>query len=756
MSKTTRPNAYEAADGQQSPPQPDSNVSAPADGTGEETLVLPAASADEVMPSGAATELSTVSEPDGTSTPKPANAALAEHIGKPRATASPTTSEFEQAGFYPINANRTRKFPGTPSDRFAEEERRNARSSAMREKEPTTCPKFKPAPTSTRDARDAHDKRRTSNTVSSQPTPAETTGGSMLASFVLVDLIELQRFPPFDLNSQQCGSNRGVEESLSSAPATAVRASRPAATNANLVARSDESHAAPNRPPSPHFGHVTRSTSGSFTLSHINANKKEAILQQQSLARRTSGQRGPSPRRAESSAMGAARSADQPARSIKMEPISPFYLPKIPDMYYDSEEDQYVSPSEEAALRKRKRKREIASAARLQEHLDKHGFTEIPAPAPARPPAAQMDAMSISDSDSDSDDAADDKLVNGGVAINNPQVSEDDLAATAAMHAALSHSSIKVTTAGSRSPINGISRNHYWIHIDPDQRRAIARARGYKILARGISIIGHPEIDPRDPAMLAFFNKTIRDMFGKDCKARAVRLVAAVDGKPGENAAPDAFAIVGLTREQADFLAGPEWVLASSLQLELHDIDEEGSDHLHTWSGAMPRGPAALKGLTESNIMEMLLASLRLQRQDVILPRSPGVVTRQFVVNGANFLSTDNHRRFRDALANVTIDTHIRSRAEVWDGWHCIVCHSVTHPTGMCPSRILEGWAAAADELLRRLREKRNKQHEDDEKTNPRHDENKRGGRDGGRGGRDGCGGSSGGAGAQRGRKTAF
>ncbi|EJD48163.1 hypothetical protein AURDEDRAFT_162632 [Auricularia subglabra TFB-10046 SS5] len=526
-------------------------------------------------------------------------------------------------------------------------------------------PKSKPAPVSTREGRDAREKRKSVNSASSQPTPAEATGGSMLASF---------RFPPFDLNAQQRGINRGAEDPLPSTPATAVRANRPAAMNANQVARPDESHAAPTRPPSPHLGRFTWSTSGSFTLSRLNANKKEALLQQQSLTRRASGHRGPSPNRAESSTMGAARGADQPARGadqpargIKMEPFSPFYLTKIPDMYYDSEEDQYLSPSEEAALRERKRKREIANAARLQERLDRHGFAEVPAPAPVKPPAAQMDAMSISDSDSDSDEEADNDLANGGVAINNPQASEDDLAATAAMHSALTNSSIKVSTAGARGPINGIPRNNYWTHVNPDQRRAIARARGYKILARGIGIIGHPEIDPRDPAMLAFFNKTIRDMFGKDCKARAVRLVAAVDGKAGENAAPDAFAIVGLTREQADFLAGPEWILAGSLQLEPHDIDEEGSDHLQTWSGAMvstsrferllagqiadnadvraiARSHAAQKNLNESEVMAMILASLRPQRQDVILPRSPGVVTRQFVVNGANFLSTDNHR----------------------------------------------------------------------------------------------------------------
>ncbi|EJD38389.1 hypothetical protein AURDEDRAFT_172632 [Auricularia subglabra TFB-10046 SS5] len=755
MSNETRPPSYEAADTPQGVSQADAVPPPTADGPTDAALVPQPILADESM-RGAS------SDPEGTATPKPAAANLVDEAGgEPRITASPTTSEFEQAGFYPVHPDRSRKHPGTPSDRVAEEERRNARTVAMREKGPAASQK----PKSTHVA--ARDKRKQAAPMSNSTRRDELNGGSMLASF---------RFPPFEstrMSSQQPGIPREAAEPPLSAPATAVHASLPDTTHASQV---DHPAARPSfsRPPSPHSGRFTRPASGSFTISRINANKKDAFLQQQLLTRCSNGQRGPSPSRAESSSMGAAHDAAgrafqndafQPARAIKTEPISPFIIPRLPDEYYDSDEDPYLSPSEEKARRDTQRKRAAACAAQRQRDFEANGLTEIP--APARPPTADPDAMSIADSsDSDDDFFANTSLANGGVAINNPLASEDELSTAAALYKVLANARIRVTAAGERGPINGLGRNHYWRNACPDQRQAIMQAKGYRILARALGIIGHPEIDPRDPAMLAFVNKTIRDMFGADCRAFATRIVSPAGAGPDEEVEPGVFAITGLTEAQAAFLQRYEWILAGALQLEVHDVNEVGSDFINTWSGAMvsksrfERGlipkllshpgvqavaasHAAQKGISQGSALALITATLHVDSFDVVLPRSPGVVTRQFVVNGGSFLSADNQRRLREYTADIVVDTHLLGRATVWHGWHCIVCNSVTHPTGMCPSRILEGWAEAADELMRRLKEKRGKRREEhEEQPKPRGEDNKRGGHGGGRGGRGGGGAS--------------
>ncbi|EJD54703.1 hypothetical protein AURDEDRAFT_156480 [Auricularia subglabra TFB-10046 SS5] len=244
--------------------------------------------------------------------------------------------------------------------------------------------------------------------------------------------------------------------------------------------------------------------------------------------------------------------------------------------------------------------------------------------------------------------------------------------------------------------------------------------------------------------------------------------------EPGRGSRPGVFAITGLTQDQANFMDGLEWLLAGALQLEVHDIDEIASDHINTWSGAMVSKSRFRRGLipemlanpdvqavaanhaeqngqTAGNALALIIASLRIDFFDVALPRTPGVVTRQLVVNGGSFLSTDNLRRLREATGTIYVDTHLHGRAEAWHGWNCLVCNSITHPTGMCPSRVLDGWAEAADEAVRRLKEKRAKRRDDDEKTKPRGDDSKRGGHGGGRGGR-GAGGAAGGT-SHQGRK---
>ncbi|EJD42141.1 hypothetical protein AURDEDRAFT_168696 [Auricularia subglabra TFB-10046 SS5] len=767
MSHATRQNVYEESDEQEDASQVVPPVPSGANGPAEEQLVPQAVPADENMPKHAPSS-------DDAATPRPAAAGLAAPVGEPRITASPTTSEFDQAGFFPAAADRTRKFPGTPSDRVAEEERRDTRAAAMHEKEPAPAPKPKQAHIG------AREKRKQAEAVIKPTKRSETTGGSILASF---------KFPPYNsgiTSTQQHSIPRGTADPAPSAPATAVRAIQPEAPHANHLGRpSNQGHAQPTRAPSPHSGRFTRGASNSYTLARLSESQKEAALQQQALARRSTSQRGPSPSRAESSAMGATRRTSFPAlqndafmppRPVKREPTSPFIIPKLPDDYYVSEDDPYASPSEEKARRELHRKKVAARAEKRQRDFEEYGFTEMP--APAQFPTLNLDAMAIDDdddSDSDSDDLAPSNLANGGVAINNPQPTEDQLAATIAMHRALANARIRVTRAGTRGPVNGLGRNQYWMHACPDQRRAILQARGHRVLARALGIIGHPEIDPRDPAMLAFLNKTIRDMFGDDSRAFATRIVSPVGANPGEEVAPGVFAITGLTEDQADFLNGMEWLLAGALQLEIHDVDEIASDHINTWSGAMVtrsrfrRGlipqlisnanvqavaadHAAQNDMTAGNAMVLIITSLRIDFFDVALPRTPGVVTRQFVVNGGSFLSTDNRRRLREATADIFVDTHLHGRAEVWHGWNCIVCNSITHPTGMCPSRILDGWAEAADELVRRLKEKRSKRRDDDnDKGKPRGDDSKRGGHGGGRGGR-GAGGA-GGSTSQHGRK---
>ncbi|EJD42665.1 hypothetical protein AURDEDRAFT_168188 [Auricularia subglabra TFB-10046 SS5] len=757
MSHATRQNAYEGSDEQEDVPQAVSSAPPTANGPAEEQLVPQAVPADESMPEPAPPS-------DDAATPRPAAAGLAAPVGEPRITASPTTSEFDQAGFLPVAADRTRKFPGTPSDRVAEEERRDTRAAAMHEKELAPGPKTKHAHIG------AREKRRQAEVVNKPAKRSETTGGSILASF---------KFPPYNsgiMDTQQHGIPRGTADPSLSAPATAVRAIQPEAPHANHLGRpSNQGHAQSARPPSPHSGRFTRGASNSYALARLSESQKEAARQQQALARRSTSQRGPSPSRAESSTMGATRRTSFPAPQnddfmppypVKREPTSPFIIPKLPDDYYVSEDDPYVSPSEEKARRELHRKKVAARAEKRQRDFEEYGLTEIP--APVQMPTLDLDAMSIDeDSDSDSDALAPSNLANGGVAINNPQPTEDQLAATIRMHRALANARIRVTRAGSRGPVNGLGRNHYWMHACPDQRRAILQARGHRVLARALGIIGHPEIDPRDPAMLAFLNKTIRDMFGDDSRAFATRIVSPVGANPGEEVAPGVFAITGLTEDQADFLNRMEWLLAGALQLEIHDVDEIASDHINTWSGAMVtrsrfrRGlipkllsnanvqavaadHAAQNGMTAGNALVLIITSLRIDFFDVALPRTPGVVTRQFVVNGGSFLSTDNRHRLREATADIFVDTHLHGRAEVWHGWNCIVCNSVTHPTGMCPSRVLDGWAEAADELVRRLKEKRNKRRDDDnDKNKPRGDDSKRGGHGGGRGGR-----GAGGAGA--------
>ncbi|EJD54702.1 hypothetical protein AURDEDRAFT_156479 [Auricularia subglabra TFB-10046 SS5] len=446
MPHATRQDGYEELEEQQSVPQDAASAAPVTNGPADESLIPQAVPAVEDMPERSPS-------PDDAATPRPAAAGLATSADEPRVTASPTTSEFDQAGFFPAVVDRTRKFPGTPSDRAAEEERRDARAAAMHEKEPLPAPKPK-------------------------------------------------------------STHAGAREKRKTGP-------------------SSQAHVQPARPLSPHAGRFTRNASSSYTLGRLSESQKVAALQRQALAQRNATQRGPSPSRAESSTMGAARrpsradsqnDAFMPARPVKREPISPFVIPKLPEDYYVSEDDPYISPSEEKSWRDLHRKKAAARAEQRQRDFEEFELTEIPDPMQLS--AANLDAMTFGDdSDSDSDGFTPSSLANGGVAINNPQPSEDELAATVALHRALANARIRVTRAGTRGPVNGLGRNHYWMNADPDQRRAILQARGYRVLVRAIGIIGHPEVDPRDPAMLAFINKTIRDMFGDDCRALATRML---------------------------------------------------------------------------------------------------------------------------------------------------------------------------------------------------------------------------------------
>ncbi|EJD51919.1 hypothetical protein AURDEDRAFT_120539 [Auricularia subglabra TFB-10046 SS5] len=770
-------------------PRADANAESHSpNGPGESSMLQHPANATN-PPIAAEQEGTSVSADDAT--PTPHGGGLQTTTREPLLTASPTTSEFDQAGFVPVPReptaepvanSRIRKHPGTPSNKDVAKERQNARAAEMRGKRPDLATATENLPavmakiasleasgsapqTQIRRKTIAIDKGNKESGSSAKPIH-DARGGQVIGFFNPSEHVPL----PHPSGAERPSRADQPEEAHATQPAP------------GHVVHPDPEHAAPqshtNRPPSPHFGKFVRVAPGSYAYARLTAKTGPELVKQLEKEKRDKARRGPSPARAESSAMGAGHRSTFPSLAnvvhdediIKKERNSPFLFGNnLPNPFVDSDDDGYESPSEARARRKR------AYGKTPQSHeytFALHGVEEIPAP---KVPTAAMDAMSISDSEDDESDvdlAAD--LNNAGVAIEHPMPDEDELAATRALHPALANSKIKVTTAGSIGSIDGLQRDQYWSHVCKDQRQALAKAPGYKILARGIGIIGHPEVNPRDPAMTALMNKTLRQMFGDNSRAFASRLNSPIDAKPGEETAPDAFQISGLKLHELEFLRMFQWALAGCLQLETHDIEEVPSDLIYVASGAMvstnrfrrllihrwitdptiiaiTERAGALKGIDQQTTMALLIASLDIDKQDVILPRSPGVVTRQFIVKAGDFLTPDLMRRLREAASAIVIDTFLRGRAEAWSGWNCFVCNSTTHPPGMCPSRVLEGWAEAADAIIRANKERRTKRKENDDASTEKRDYgNNRGGHGGGRGGRGG--GANGRGGAANGR----
>ncbi|EJD54060.1 hypothetical protein AURDEDRAFT_119638 [Auricularia subglabra TFB-10046 SS5] len=725
-------------------------------------------------------------------TPTPHAGGLQTTTREPLLTASPTTSEFDQAGFVPVpiarepepvepvTTSRIRKHPGTPSNKTVARERQNVHAAAMRNKKPDPAlmqehleaVQAKIARLEAENApqtqiRRGIDGNKSTDEGNGTQVIRDSRGGQIIGTFKPSS----HALPPHASSARRPARADPPDEAHATAPAP------------GLGVPPNREQAAPagpsNRPPSPHFGKFVRVAPGSYAYARLTAATGEELMRQIEKEKREKARRGPSPARAESSAMGATKRSTFPSFThddereprIKQEPISPFVIKTAPrrNPFVDSEDEAYESPSEERARRKR------AAGKAPAPHkftFELHGFEEVPAP---RAPSAAMDTMSISDSEDDSDQEDLLDLDNAGIAIEHPVPDEDELAATRALDPALANSKIKVTFTGDISNIDGLSRDHYWTNACGDQRRALDKAHGHKMLLRGIGVIGHPEINPRDPAMTALMNKTLRQMFGDNTRALASRLSAPINAPPGEEVAPDIFFVSGLTITELQFLRRFQWGLAGSLQLETHEVDEIPSVHVYVASGAMvstrrftrllqhkwitdptiialTERAGALRGIDQAAAMALLILTLRITKRDVVLPHLPGVVTRQFVVNAAANWPADLQRRLRDAASAIVIDTFLHGRAEAWSGWHCIVCHSVSHPTGLCPSRVLEGWAEAADAILRANKEKRNKRKDDDAaEAQNRDGDHKRGGHNGGRGGRGGGANGHGGFGGGRG-----
>ncbi|EJD32265.1 hypothetical protein AURDEDRAFT_178690, partial [Auricularia subglabra TFB-10046 SS5] len=128
MSKANRQNRAGPPGADKNVPQHPAIPSNPGDGSADAPLVQSAANAAGAMQT--AVEVS-----DDGATPRPAEVALETTTRAPHPTASPTTSEFDQAGFIPVpmQQNRKHKHPGTPSDRKVVEERHDVHAALRRE-----------------------------------------------------------------------------------------------------------------------------------------------------------------------------------------------------------------------------------------------------------------------------------------------------------------------------------------------------------------------------------------------------------------------------------------------------------------------------------------------------------------------------------------------------------------------------------------------------------------------------------------------
>ncbi|EJD35619.1 hypothetical protein AURDEDRAFT_175269 [Auricularia subglabra TFB-10046 SS5] len=345
--------------------------------------------------------------------------------------------------------------------------------------------------------------------------------------------------------------------------------------------------------------------------------------------------------------------------------------------------------------------------------------------------SASSDSDSESGSGSDGGDLAR-RTANNGIAVDQPRPTEEQQERTANQSPELADCPIVFLYHGDRTPPDGQKAKAWLKFVNPSQLKAIAKMDGYKFLLRVVAIIGMPPLqDVAEETVDAYVNKNFIIIF-PDLRVRLVRLKAALNAPADEQPVPYAYAVI-VDYEDATpaiVFGRGQWYRAGNLLLESQDFEQPESTYIcsminltlsrscaerrigREWRAlpgviAVAERLAQKQGISTAVAMNMIINSIRVEEFIAAKPRSPGVSIRHLRIYGAKCLSEDQRDRLVVATAGTVVDTNTHGRGTVWNGWDCLICYSRSHPTGMCPSRALDGWAAIIDMIADRLRDER-------------------------------------------------
>ncbi|EJD45708.1 hypothetical protein AURDEDRAFT_165157 [Auricularia subglabra TFB-10046 SS5] len=595
---------------------------------------------------------------------------------------SPTASMFEEAGFTPVpKAGKTRKFPGTPSDNAVRAERKENRASEIGMLDHALA---------------AGSKKNFSRVFSDTEDDGVTAHTS---------LNNLGGWPPLPSNGK--GKKKAPKPFVS-------RWARPASPAGGAT-----SHAGPTRLPP--------------------RSEPEEIHQFAS---------PPTPALPSTS-----------ASVVKQEPSSAVsYRPVFPPDGDDEGED---SPTED--LRRRLRPRANATSLHVrpprprehvappaphaadQRRLDNDGddddddIVEVEAPRfPADEPMEVSDSeyeyaevFDIEDSDSE---WACIEAPNGGIKVEHPLPSEEQTDRMIEQFGKiLAKCKLVFAAVGDISlPIDGQPANAIWKYVCAKQQKAVDEVPGDKQVITILDIKGIGPLSEQDDATVdAFVNKLLVTMYPENSdKYQAIRLKARLSAGPDEQVRKHSYVLVRMpTRRLAPFRSG-RFISAGLALIQSHEYREDASPYLCAYEGltsskrcalrdikgtlrqtpgvvAVANRHAQLKKISPEDSLDMLIDTIRIEETVAVKPKTPGVMTRQLHTRGGDHLQAELFARLATAARNAIIETQLYGRGIAWNGWNCIICRSISHPTGMCPARMLEGWAEVIDRAIARARDDR-------------------------------------------------